>query len=121
MPDDRAMTTDRWRRIDALYHDMLARSLRERAAALAAACPGDVMLQAEVQPISDRNSSGAIAPGSSCRPSVDRLIKSVSSSRRMGGHVAVTVLDPARNSLGYVPRGSERRGSRGCSVSRPGE
>ena len=38
--DDRGMTTDRWRRIEALYHEMLARPVHERAAALGAACAG---------------------------------------------------------------------------------
>jgi hypothetical protein len=38
------MTTDRWRRVEALYHEMLAHPDDERAAALVAACPGDAAL-----------------------------------------------------------------------------
>ncbi len=48
------MTTDRWRRIEALYHEMLARPAPERAAALGAACAGDAALQAEVQSLLDQ-------------------------------------------------------------------
>jgi hypothetical protein len=47
------VTTDRWRR-EALYHEMLAHPEDERAAALAAACPGDAALQAEVRSLLDQ-------------------------------------------------------------------
>ena len=53
------MTTDRWRRIEALYHEMLARPVPERAAALGAACAGDAALQAEVQSLLDQPESTA--------------------------------------------------------------
>ena len=48
------MTSDRWRRIQALYHDMLSHPVAERAGALAAACAGDSALQAEVQALLDQ-------------------------------------------------------------------
>ena len=48
------MTSDRWRRIEALYHQVLAHPLHERAEALAAACAGDSALQAEVQSLLDQ-------------------------------------------------------------------
>jgi hypothetical protein len=41
------MTTVRRHRMEALYHDMLARPVLERAAALVAPCPGDAALQCE--------------------------------------------------------------------------
>ena len=53
------MTTDRWRRIEALYHEMRARPAHERAAALVAACAGDAALQAEVQSLLDQPESAA--------------------------------------------------------------
>lgn len=53
------MTTDRWQRIDTLYHEMLARPLDERAAALSAACSGDIELQADVQSLLDQPESAA--------------------------------------------------------------
>ena len=56
---DRRDVTDRWRRVEALYHAMLARPLDERAAALAAACADDVTLQADVQSLLDQPVSGA--------------------------------------------------------------
>jgi hypothetical protein len=52
------MTTDRWRRIEALYHETLARPEHERGAALAAACLGDAALQAEVQSLLDQSAPG---------------------------------------------------------------
>ena len=53
------MTTDRWRRVEALYHEMLAHPEDERAAALVAACPGDAALQAEVRSLLDQPESAA--------------------------------------------------------------
>jgi serine/threonine protein kinase/Tol biopolymer transport system component len=52
------MTTDRWRFIEALYHEVLARPVHERAEALAAACQGDAELQAEVQSLLDQPATG---------------------------------------------------------------
>ena len=54
----RGMTTDRWRRVEALFHEMLARPADERRAALAAACAGDAALQADVQSLLDQSESG---------------------------------------------------------------
>ena len=54
------MTTDRWSRIEALYHEMLRHPVHERSAALVAACPDDPALQAEVQSLLDQPES---APG----------------------------------------------------------
>ena len=48
------MTSDRGRRIEALYHQVLSHPLHERAEALAAACAGDSALQAEVQSLLDQ-------------------------------------------------------------------
>ena len=62
------MTTARWRRIEALYHEMLARPVRERTAALVAACRGDAALQAEVQSLLDQPQS---APGFLPIPTLD--------------------------------------------------
>ncbi len=53
------MTADRWRRVEALYHEMLARPVPERAATLAAACAGDAALKAEVQSLLDQPESAA--------------------------------------------------------------
>ncbi len=62
------MTADRWRRIEALYHEMKARPMRERAAALVGACAGDAALQAEVQSLLDQPESAA---GFLARPALD--------------------------------------------------
>ena len=52
--DERGVTTDRWRRAEALLHEMLARPAAERAAALAAECPDDPGLRAAVQSLLDQ-------------------------------------------------------------------
>ena len=69
------MTTDRWRRIEALYHEMLARPAPERAAALGAACAGDAALQAEVQSLLDQPESAA---GFLATPAMDLAAQLVS-------------------------------------------
>src|SRR5262245_55186513 len=51
------MTSDRRRRVEALYHEVLAHPLHERAEALAAACAGDSALRAEVQSLLDQPES----------------------------------------------------------------
>jgi len=48
------MTSDRRRRVEALYHEVLAHPVHERAETLAAACAGDSALQAEVQSLLDQ-------------------------------------------------------------------
>jgi serine/threonine-protein kinase len=53
------MTTDRWQRIEALYHDMRARPVHERAAALSVACGDDAALRADVQSLLDQPGSAA--------------------------------------------------------------
>ena len=53
-PDDE---NDRWRRVEALYHEIRVRPARERAAALLAACPNDPAMAAEVQALLDQPES----------------------------------------------------------------
>ena len=48
------MTTDRWRRAEVLFREMLLHPADERAAALAAACSDDPALQNAVQSLLDR-------------------------------------------------------------------
>ena len=69
------MTTDRWRRVEALFHEMLARPADERAAALAAACAGDAALQADVQSLLDQSESTA---GFLATPAIDLAARFVS-------------------------------------------
>ena len=57
--NDRGGIDDRWRRVESLYHEMLARPVQQRAAALAAACSGDPALVAEVQSLLDQPKSAA--------------------------------------------------------------
>jgi serine/threonine protein kinase len=53
------MTIDRWQHIETLYHEMLARPVHEREAALVTACAGDASLHAEVQSLLDQPQSAA--------------------------------------------------------------
>src|ERR1043166_9728066 len=43
------MTPERWKQVEALYHEALARAPADRAAFLAAACPGDEALRRNVE------------------------------------------------------------------------
>src|SRR5688572_28681189 len=51
--------TNRWRRIEVLYHEVLAHPVHERAAALEAGCHDDAALRGEVQSLLDQPDSGA--------------------------------------------------------------
>ena len=53
----REMSPARWKRVEALFHDALARSPADRAAFLAAACPDDEALRLEVQSLVDERVS----------------------------------------------------------------
>src|SRR6185295_3141712 len=81
------MTTDRWRRVEALYHEVRARPVHERAAALRVACAGDDELQADVQSLLDQPESAA---GFLATPAMDlaaQLVSPVSAlltGRRLG-------------------------------------
>ena len=57
------MTSDRWRRIEELYHAALARSAADRAAFLAAACAGDEELRRDVESLlaSDERAEALLA------------------------------------------------------------
>jgi serine/threonine protein kinase len=55
------MTSDRWQRIEELYHAALARKADERAAFLAEACGADADLQREVESLLAQSVSGANA------------------------------------------------------------
>ncbi len=68
----------RWRRVEALYHEMLSRPPNERAAALAAACPDDPGLAAEVQSLLDQPGS---AGGFLVTPALEVVARVVSGSR----------------------------------------
>jgi len=65
----------RWNRVDALYHEILSRPPHERAAALAAACPDDPGLAAEVQSLLDQPGSAA---GFMVTPVLDVVARMVS-------------------------------------------
>ena len=52
------MTTDRWRRIESLFHAALARPLSERAAFLTEACGDDTELRSEVESLLAGGDSG---------------------------------------------------------------
>ena len=69
------MTTDRWRRVETLFHDVLARPADERTAALVAACADDAALQADVQSLLDQSESLA---GFLATPAMDVAARFVS-------------------------------------------
>ena len=82
------MTSDRWGRIEALYHEMLARPVHERPAALNAACAGDTALQAEVQSLLDPPTSAARLLATPALEVAARLV-SPASARLTGRRIGV--------------------------------
>src|SRR5215203_5210682 len=62
------MTAQRWERVEALFHEMVARPAHERRPSLAAACDGDDTLEAEVQSLLDQSE---LAPGFLATPAVE--------------------------------------------------
>ena len=77
------MTSDRWRRIETLYHEMLMRPANERAEALVAACPSDARLRAEVQSLLDQPTSTARL-GTPAAEIAAHLMSPALSGRRLG-------------------------------------
>jgi serine/threonine protein kinase len=57
------MTPDRWRQVEALYHEALTRKGEAQAAFLAEACVGDVALRREVESLLAQVTSGPLATG----------------------------------------------------------
>ena len=53
------MSSDRWRRIEAIYHAALSRPFAERSAYLAAACAGDDDLRREVESLLAQTSASS--------------------------------------------------------------
>src|SRR5580658_6744131 len=57
------MTSERWRKIEELYHLAQARDPNERGAFLAEACPGDAELQRQIEALLAQDADGQILDG----------------------------------------------------------
>jgi eukaryotic-like serine/threonine-protein kinase len=71
---------DRWTRVEALYHGMLALAPGERGKALAAACGGDADLEGEILSLLDQPDSAA---GFMARPAMAEASHLVSQTRSL--------------------------------------
>ena len=102
--------TDRWRRIEALYHQILARPVPERVAALAAACADDIALAAEVQSLLDQPESAAAFLGVPAAEIAARLLSQPDASLQAGSRLAhYTISGPlGAGGMGVVYRATDQ-------------
>jgi hypothetical protein len=114
------VTTDRWRRIEALYHEMLARPEHERAAALGAACAGDAALLADVQSLLDQPESAAGFLATPAMELVARLVShaspmvQIAPGTRLGPYEIETLL--GEGGMGRVFRARDSRLDRAVAI-----
>jgi hypothetical protein len=114
------MATDRWPRIEALYHEMLARPEHERAAALRAACAGDAALLADVQSLLDQPepTAGFLATPAldiaARLVSPDRSVLPIESGTRLGPYEIETLL--GAGGMGEVYRARDTRLGRDVAI-----
>ncbi|MBX7187159.1 MAG: serine/threonine-protein kinase [Vicinamibacteria bacterium] len=115
--EQRAALRARMARVEALYHQMLERPAQERVAALAAACPHDPALAAEVQSLLDQPESTA---GLFASPALDLAARAVSAAgqslvgRRLGAFEIQGLL--GKGGMGEVYRGWDKRLSRAVAI-----
>src|SRR5262245_24314694 len=112
------MNSDRWRTVERLYHEVLARPLEARAAFLAEACAGDDGLRHEVESLLARDASAnAVLTGGAAVAAaelVSDIGRSALSGRRLGVYQILAPI--GAGGMGEVYRARDTRLGREVAI-----
>src|SRR5215510_15417093 len=92
--------SDRWRRIEALFHAAAARPPEERAALLSEQCHDDLTLKAEVESLLAHNSNGRLT----WTPDVVSTAPAIAVGARVGGYTVTGTLGAGGMGEVYLAR-----------------
>jgi serine/threonine protein kinase/Tol biopolymer transport system component len=109
------MTTDRWQRVSAIYHEALARSGEERSDYLRRACAGETLLLHEIESLLTADSESALLDA----PALDTAARAMAEAhqfvgRRLGVYEVTAFL--AAGGMGEVYKARDSRLDRTVAI-----